>query len=214
MEVGSPFFSVDYAHLRVTETTLRGSRFDFEEFKNMRISLLGSYQPRNGAVVLSAVSLLRERGLTVTEEAVREGLASAVWHGRFEILSEDPLFIFDGAHNPQGIASAVESIEALFPKEKVLVMTGVLRDKDYRAIASSLSRVAAGAFTMTPDNPRALGAAEYAAVLREKGIEATPCESLAHALAQAREGAKKAGAPLFCLGSLYVYADLIQVLEK
>ena len=213
-EMGSDFSFVNYDDLTVREADLTGTRFDFGEHKNMRISLLGAYQPRNAAVVLSAVRLLRERGLEIPEEAVRRGLAEAVWHGRFEILSEDPLFIFDGAHNPQGIASAVESIQMLFPKEKVLVMTGVLRDKDYRAIASSLARVAAGAFTMTPDNPRALPAEEYAEVLRERGVETTACESLSDALGRAREEAKRTNRPLFCLGSLYVYADLIKEIEK
>ena len=213
-EMGSDFSFVNYDDLTVREADLTGTRFDFGEHKNMRISLLGAYQPRNAAVVLSAVRLLRERGLEIPEEAVRRGLAEAVWHGRFEILSEDPLFIFDGAHNPQGIASAVESIQMLFPKEKVLVMTGVLRDKDYRAIASSLARVAASAFTMTPDNPRALPAEEYAEVLRESGVETTACESLSDALGRAREEAKRTNRPLFCLGSLYVYADLIKEIEK
>ena len=211
-KMGSTFHKVDYADLKVKETTLSGSRFDFGDHENMQISLLGTYQPRNASVVIRAVELLRERGLTISEDSLRQGLATARWQGRFEILSKDPLLIFDGAHNPQGIASAVESIKALFGEKKVYILSGVLKDKDYRAIASSLSEVASHAFTMTPNNPRALSAEAYAEVLAEKGIQATPCHSLAHALEQAREGAQQEGAPLFCLGSLYVYADLVQLL--
>ena len=211
-EKGSAFNQTDYRRLLVREMTLEGSRLDFEPWQNLTIPLLGAYQPRNAAVVLSAVELLRRRGWNVSDEAVREGLRGAIWHGRFEILSRDPLLIFDGAHNPQGIAAATESIRRYFPEGGVHVLTGVLRDKDYEAIAESLSSVAVRACTITPDNPRALPAEEYAEVLRRKGIEATPCECLTEGLRKAREGAKKAGAPLFCLGSLYLYADLFREL--
>ncbi|MBQ9085604.1 MAG: bifunctional folylpolyglutamate synthase/dihydrofolate synthase [Clostridia bacterium] len=209
-EKGSEFFAVDHSHLSLREATLEGSIFDFEEFREVQISLLGMYQPRNAAVVLSALRRLRRRGLTVSEAALRNGLKKAVWHGRFEILERDPLMIFDGAHNPQGIRSAVESIRQYFPDKKVYLLTGVLRDKDYTAIARDLSAVASHAFTITPNSPRALSAEEYAETLRTAGVAAEACPTLSDALRRARRAAREAGAPLLCLGSLYVYADLIR----
>jgi dihydrofolate synthase/folylpolyglutamate synthase len=152
--------------------------------------------------------------LKISDDALRRGLKQAVWHGRFEIISGDPLMIFDGAHNPQGIASAVESIRCYFGDQKVYVLTGVLKDKDYTAIASDLSTVADKAFVMTPDNPRALAAADYAQTLRSFDVDATPYESLREALCAAREAAKEKGVPLVCLGSLYVYSTLIPLLEE
>ena len=117
--------------------------------------------------------------------------------------------IFDGAHNPQGIASAVESVKAYFGDKKVYLLTGVLRDKDYNIIASDISKVASRAFTLTPDNPRALSAEEYAEVLKEKGVEATPYPDIERALSAARETAKRDGVPLICMGSLYLYSSII-----
>ena len=208
-EQGSEFYRVDYGALTVRKMTLDGTDFDFGARKKLHLSLLGAYQPRNACVVLTAVDLLRKRGLEIPEDAVRHGLAAAEGCGRFEKILDDPLFLFDGAHNPQGIASAVESLKIYFD-EKVYVLTGVLRDKDYTAIAHDLSAVAERAFTMTPENPRALPASEYAEVLRAQGVSAEAYASLREALAAALTAAKTDGKPLVCLGSLYVYAELME----
>ena len=87
-------------------------------------------------------------------------------------------------------------------------MTGVLRDKDYHVIARRLSEVASHAFVMTPENPRALAAEEYAALLSSLGVEAVPYPSVKEAYAAAREAARNADTPLVCLGSLYTYSSL------
>ena len=213
-EKGSLYLAVNYSVLKIVRGTLEGTTFDFGGYRNMEISLLGTYQPRNAAVVICAVKLLRKNGLEISDDALRRGLKKAVWHGRFEILSKDPLMLFDGAHNPQGIASAVESIRYYFGEQKVYVLTGVLKDKDYTAIAADLSKVAEKAFVMTPDNPRALAAVEYARTLRSFDVDATPYESLEAALRAAREAARQQGVPLVCLGSLYVYSSLLPLLSE
>ena len=207
-EQNAQFRVTDYSLIESLEMNLYGSRFDFGAHKDIRIGLLGTYQPRNAASVLTAVDMLMENGIEISEEAVRGGLKKAKWPARFEVLSNDPLIIFDGAHNPQGIAAAVESIKLYFKDNKVYVMTGVLRDKDYTVIAQDIAKVASKAFTLTPDNPRALGADEYAEVLGSAGIEAHPCDSIKGAFERAKSEAKRDGVPLICLGSLYVYASL------
>ena len=213
-EMGSSFHTVPYESLRILRTDLTGTEFSLGERSDLKIALLGSYQPRNASLVITAVQLLQKRGLAISEEALREGLLAARWQARFEIISRDPLTIFDGAHNPQGIRSAVESIRQYFGEKKVYLLTGVLRDKDYTAIAKDLSTVASRAFTLTPDSPRALSAEEYAKTLSEAGISAQSYDSLTDALDAAREAARRDGVPLICLGSLYVYAGLIVEVEK
>ncbi len=212
-EKGSPYLRVEHDRLSHIQGDLTGTRFDFEKRTHLQISLLGMYQPRNAAAVIKAVELLQERGLTIEEQALRKGLQQAEWHGRFEIIDRDPLMIFDGAHNPQGIRWAVKSIREYFGEQKVCLLTGVLRDKDYAAIADDLAAVADRAFTITPDSPRALQAEEYAQVLRRAGMKAEAFSTLQDALIAARHGAKQEGKPLICLGSLYVYAELMKELE-
>lgn len=209
---GSLIFTVDYSNLTVKKATLDGSVFDFEDRCDVEIKLLGTYQPRNASAVLKAVDILCNNGLDIPETAVRQGLIEARWIGRFEILSREPLIIFDGAHNPQGIDSAVDSIKKYFGNEKVYVLTGVLKDKDYEYIASRLSEIADKAFTLTPDNPRALDGKEYAEVLCQNGVIAKGFDSLNDAYEASKSEAKENGKALVCLGSLYTYSELINLI--
>ena len=208
-EMNAPFSRVDRSSLTIHSQTLDGTVFDFGRYKNMQIRMLGSYQPRNAATVLSAIDILKERGFSIPDSAVSRGLEKTRWQARFEVISNDPLVIFDGAHNPEGIAAAVESIRHYFGDKRVYVLTGVLRDKDYNIIATDIAKVASRAFTLTPENPRALSAEDYAEVLKEKGVEATPYSDIESALSAAREAAKRDGVPLICMGSLYLYSSII-----
>lgn len=211
---GSPYRRVDYTKLKNLTADLAGSRFDYGDWQNVSIRLLGMYQPKNASVVLEAIGLLRERGLSIPDAAVYEGLQTAVWHARFEIVGQDPLTIFDGAHNPQGIEQAVKSVKRYFGDEKIYLLTAVLKDKDYTEIAAMLSTIADRAFVMTPDSPRALPANEYAAVLKNAGIPSTPFDTIEDAYTTARAAAKADGKPLVCLGSLYVYSSLCPLFEE
>ncbi len=207
----SEFFKIDYGKLCINGETLEGTSFDFDGRRNIRIPLLGCYQPKNACLVLRAVDILKQNNFDISEKSVYDGLANAEWQGRFEIISRCPLIIFDGAHNPQGIDSAVESVKKYFGEKKLYLLTGVLKDKDYKYIASRLALIADKAFVMTPDNPRALSAEDYSAVLAQNGISATAYRALEDAFSAAREQAKRDGVPLICLGSLYTYAQIIKL---
>ncbi len=211
---GSKYFATRQKKINVTLFTLGGSTFDYGEHKDMEISLLGEYQPRNAANVICAVDILRERGLEISDAALRQGLKKARWHARFEVLADSPLVIFDGAHNPEGIASAVKSIKLYFGDEKVYLLTGVLRDKDYTAIANDLATVAEKAFTVTPPSPRALEAEAYADVLFNAGIFARAADNMEATVKLAVDEARMNKKPLVCLGSLYLYSSLTPIIKK
>ena len=207
-EMKSILYKVDYSRLKIQSFDLTGTEFDYKDRQGLKIALLGEYQPRNAAVVLEAVDLLKAGGIEISEEAVRRGLSYAKWPARFEIIGENPTVIFDGAHNPQGIRAAVNSIKQYFGNQKVVILSGVLRDKDYRAIAASLSEVAEHVYTITPDNPRALSAEEYAEVIGRQGASATACGSVDEAFNLGKKKAAGLSTALFCLGSLYTYSDI------
>lgn len=210
----SILYNTDYSELKITNFNLNGSSFNYRSRQAIHISMLGGYQPRNAAIVLDALDLLTKAGLSVSEEAIRRGISEAKWPARFEIIQSKPTVIFDGAHNPQGIAAAVESVKSYFGEKRVVVLTGVLRDKDYTAIARSISEIALCAFTITPDNPRALSADKYAHILEERGVSALPCYSINEAVSLAINTAGENDTALLCLGSLYTYGEIIEAIEK
>ena len=210
---GAPFYTADHAPLAVRDMTVEGTVFDFDALQGLRMPLLGTYQPQNAANVLCALQLLRQGGLQVEERAIREGLESVVWHARFEVICRDPLVIADGGHNPEGIDGAVDSITRYFD-QRVAIVTGVMADKDYAYMSRRIAGVAARVFCLTPDNPRALPASEYAAIFSALGVDASACDSIADAVAQGTAYAKQHGIPLVCLGSLYMYGDVVKALHS
>ncbi len=212
LEMNADYYFADKSSLDIIRSDLSGSIFDYKGYTSLSLPLLGLYQPLNAANLLCAVEILNTKGYSIGEKAIREGLEAARWPARFEIISRDPLVIFDGAHNPEGIETAVASIKRYFGERRVAVLTGVMKDKDYRYIARKFSEIADRAFTLTPDNPRALPAPEYAEVLSAVGINATAHESVASALSDALNFAKETGTPLVCLGSLYMYCEIINLI--
>ena len=204
---------VDRSTLKILSSTLSGTSFSYKSYDKVELSLLGLYQPQNATNVIDAVEALRECGFDISNEALFSGLAAAEWPARFEIVCKDPLVIYDGAHNPQGIEIATESIKRYFGDKKVCVLTGVMKDKDYDYIAQRLASVASDAFTVTPNNPRALGAGEYARVLESKGVRATAFDNVKDAVAEAKKEAREKKTALVCLGSLYMYAEIYDFLK-
>lgn len=204
----------DYLKLKINNFNIGETIFDYRGRRDLKIGLLGSYQPRNAAIVIDALDNLSGIGLSVSEEAIRRGLKSARWPARFEIIKENPTVIFDGAHNPQGISAAVQSIKEYFGEKKVIIVSGVLRDKDYVSIAKSISEVADIVYTITPDNPRALSSEKYAYIFSQNELTAISCQSIESALSLGIAEAKKKDTALLCLGSLYTYSEVIAEISK
>ena len=205
--VGAKFIKIDRSSAVINKMTLEGTDLDFGTHRGIRIPLLGSYQPINASNVLCAIDILRSVGVEIGDRAIRDGLASVVWHARFEIINKEPLVIADGGHNPEGIDGAVDSVKQYFT-DKVGIVTGVMADKDYQYMASRIAEVSDKVFCLTPDNPRALRAADYAKVFENLGVDATTCASVEEAVDSAMRWAKESSKPLVCLGSLYMYGEI------
>ncbi len=210
---GVPFVAAEDTPMTVLKTDLSGTTVDWGAYRALHLPLLGTYQPQNLATVLALFSVLPTRGITVDEETLRAGLSRVCWRGRFEKLSDEPLIISDGAHNPEGIAAAAAGIRTYFPEQKVLLLTAVMADKDYRGMVNTLAPLADEVFTLTPNNPRALPAADFAAVWREYGVPAHGFDTVDAAVAAAVAAATVKGKPLFSLGSLYMYAEVTDAME-
>ena len=212
-ENNSAYYEVDRRSLAPKEMTVDGTLFDYKSFCDLKLSLLGSYQPYNAATVLDAVELLRTLGLEIPDDAVYSGLSTVVWHARFEVISRDPLVIFDGGHNPEGIDAAMDSVKTYFGREKVNVLTAVMADKDYDYISKKIAEVASRVYTVRADNPRALGAEDYAAAIRRCGVEAIPCESVDEGVRRLIQSAKDEKKAALICGSLYLYEQVSRVVE-
>lgn len=199
--------------INIIKSDFSSTHFSFLNFCDLEITQLGSYQPKNASNALLAATILRdEKGLKISDDAIITGLKNTRWLARFEKLSDNPLIIFDGSHNPEGVTAAVESIKQYFGSQKVNILSGVMRDKDYSFIASRIGEVAARVFTVTAPNPRALPSEEYCKVFLENSVNAKAFPTVAAAISHHKENYNNT--PLICLGSLYMYGEVWNALKE
>lgn len=202
-ERGAELTELDLSRLTVRRLGLEGAVFSFAPWENLTIPLAGAYQTENAALALTALECLREKGWHIPEEAIRRGLASVRWPGRFEVLGRDPVFLLDGAHNAHGMRAAVESLRTLFPGQRLTVLLGIMADKDVEEMVDLLAPLAERAFVFRPDSPRAMDPAALCALLAARGVEARPCVSAEEGVEAALAAAGPEGA-ICALGSLYL----------
>jgi len=202
-----PYTIADFSKLRLQHHDLEGQVFDHGDRKGLALPLLGNHQLHNAAVVLAVADTLIERGWQISEENIREGIRDVSWPGRFDIVGKDPLFIIDGGHNPQCIEALVKNIEDYLLGRKLIVLTGVLADKDYGEMFRPVMPYAEKFVCITPDNPRKMTAAELARYLQEAGADACACESVKEGVQTAKALAGTDGVVL-CFGSLYSIGDI------
>ena len=208
-----PLKKADFAGLRPVSHTLEGQRFDCGSRKDLFLPLLGAHQLRNGAVALAVADALTERGWCIPEEAIRRGLATVGWPGRFEVAARDPLFIIDGGHNPQCIAALETNIREYLAGRRIIGLTGVLADKDYVDMYRGILPLVEKFVCITPPSPRKLEGTVLAEHLRRAGADAVGCGSIPQAVRLARELAGPEGA-VVCFGSLYSIAAIREALDS
>ena len=125
-------------------------RTPVRDHTNLVVPLLGMHQAVNAATAVSAADLLTTLGIPVPDEAVHDGLAGVAFPGRFEIVSSDPLVILDGARNVASAHALRETLDDLFPGRPVILLIGVLGDKDAHGIVEELAPGAKSAIVTTP----------------------------------------------------------------
>ncbi len=201
---------------------LLGRDFDFEPeaagkwtYRGMRTrvpglwpGLRGPHQVQNAAMALACLELLEDRGLAISRENARDGLAGTEWPGRLEEFPGNPRVVLDGAHNPNGAETLVKALDAVYPGRKVHLVFGVLADKDWRPMLKTLLPKCAAVYLTPVRSPRTLEPSAY--VEDVKKLFEGPVQlaaSAPEALAAARKAAPDDALVVGC-GSLFLVGQL------
>jgi len=160
--------------------------------------LAGAHQRWNCAVAHAA---LRAGGFVFTEEQWQTGLAQTVWPGRFQVIGD---VVLDGAHNPAGAAVLAATLRERFPGRPVLLIIGVLKDKDYRHVCETLAPAARRVVCVPVRNERTLPPTELVKQFPAAMIAADVREALAKC---------QPGELAVVTGSLFLVGEALQVLR-
>ncbi len=157
-ENGSDFYYADEEETIVLKQELGGTLFSVKNkymtFENVSIKLIGDYQIKNASLVLLAVSALRLNGVELKDELVLSGIEKARWHGRMEIVGEEPTLLLDGAHNTDGITMLASSLKKYFEGRKITLVVGILGDKEYGKMVETIAPLASRIVFTEPRSER------------------------------------------------------------
>jgi dihydrofolate synthase/folylpolyglutamate synthase len=165
----------------------------------------GSFQRHNFALATATAEAFLERPLDA--DAVADAAATVVVPGRMEIVGEEPLVVFDGAHNGAGMAALADALPEVVGERPLTVVVSILDDKDARAMLGALLPAAENVVFTRTSNPRALPPGTLAHLSERP--DAVTIGNPKAALEHAKQLAGRDGAVL-ATGSIYLIADLVR----
>jgi len=184
----APFWRVgQHARYRRLSSGLLGYYGLHNRFRNLELGLKGGFQDRNAALALLALEILKKKGITVSEEALQRGLANPLWPGRVEEVSSHPTIILDGAHNPSAMRSLAQAIGNDFHFEKLILVLGIMEDKDISNILTKILPLAHKAIYTKPTYYRAANPQYLMDVAKKFGKDGEVHVPLSTAIERARD---------------------------
>ncbi len=219
MEADSRAVLVNIARRRGSPTLVYGTDFWATEgsatfgyrgrawrYDDLPLSLAGTFQGHNAAAALASLECLAA-DFPVSDAQLRRGLQQVVWPGRFQVVSEQPLVILDGAHNPHAVAALVSALPAVLEGRRATLLFGVMDDKDWPNMVPRLAPIAHEVIVTRVDNPRAADPQAVAALFAQV-CPTRVCPEARAACRQLLAGADADTALVVC-GSLFLIGAVL-----
>jgi dihydrofolate synthase/folylpolyglutamate synthase len=219
MQCSAPAFSLgtdfDMAGESPARFSYRGLRQNYEE---LTCALDGRHQLDNAACALAALEAARGRGTVIADDAIREGLRLVRWPGRLELVGRAPDILLDGAHNPQAaeaLAAHLMKNRASSSPGRLVMVIGMMKDKDHRAVLSRLAAVPrlSRIILTRAAHPRAAAPEDLAHHAADLGLPVQTAATVQEALSCARSMAGPADT-ICVTGSLLVVGETKAILEN
>lgn len=213
-KAGAALLTPDLGDLTIRKGRPLENRINYGGYE-VSLPMPGKHQAYHAAMAVEiALTLWREYGYDISDEAILAGLAQARMPARIEVLRRHPLLLLDGGHNPDGIRALAELLKKAGYEENLVGVMGVLADKNYEAMLTALAPCFGKLYTVTPACPRALSAGDlqYAAKFH---LDAEAMPGVPAALRAALRYADENNLPgVVVCGSLYLAAEARPILLR
>jgi dihydrofolate synthase/folylpolyglutamate synthase len=175
----------------------------------LSIPLLGSHQLENATVAIATIDELQTASVSATQ--IEQGLKNVKWPGRLEILSERPLVVVDGAHNPYSMQKLTQALPSVFRFDRLILVIGISSDKDIAEMLKAICPLADELIITQFSHPRSACAHDLANLLPQDApsshIVTNPRDATALAISLAQQN------DLVCItGSLYLVGEVRELL--
>ena len=154
-----------------------GYSFAYSIYKDLRINSSATYSLKDACIALEAVIKLQNR-YPITEEEIKEGLAKTFMPARMEIVSEKPLIVIDGSHNPEGVQNMVKSLQNIAQNREIHVLFACFKDKNVERILAYLGEYTRDIVLTTFPHKRARTMDDYFLYLDDHSFSEDPAAAL------------------------------------
>lgn len=203
------YYFAEDCSVKALDTSLSGTTVKYKHRK-FNLPLIGLHQIENLKTALKVIEvLINDHFYSITADDISYGIENVKNPARFELLSDCPAIILDGAHNPHGMEAFAKSVDEYTQSfdERILI-TGMLRDKDIEHSIDFIRGKFSTVITLTVDNPRTLTADEMADICRDKFENVIASDSVENAVKTALDFAKDKNAVIMVCGSLYLAGEI------
>ena len=116
--------------IKIKDLSLFNTIFDYKQYKNIKLRMLGSYQAENACLAIEASEFLRYSSFNISDDNIIDGLEEAFWLGRLELVQRDPIILLDGAHNVDAFNRLIEFIKSIKSTYKIRLVLAISANKD------------------------------------------------------------------------------------
>ncbi len=171
-----------------------------------QIPLLGYHQLQNATTAYASIQKLISLGYHITPEHIKDGFMNVSWPGRFELLSRDPMFVVDSAHNRESAKRLKNTLDDYFPNREILLIFGASEDKDITGMLHELAPRISLLIATRSIHPRSLAPETIKKMVDHLKIPCILTADIESALAQAESFAEQKNYVILAAGSLFVAA--------
>ena len=197
---------------KIFSSDIHGTRFCYKD-EIYNLALAGEHQIYNALTVIEAANALKKIGVDIGQNDIEHAVLHVKFPCRFEVMSEDPIIIIDGAHNPSAMHQLKNTLQKLLPDKNIHAVIGMLADKNYVQSMSIIAPLCKSIITVDINNPRALKKEELCKYVSQYCVcsyENDYKDAVNKSIAKAKEDN---GIVLIC-GSLYLASDIRPIISK
>ena len=180
--------------------------------RNINLTLKGKFQHRNTALAIGILELLEKKGYKFEEQEIKTGIEETTWTGRIQVLSEKPLIVVDGAHNPAAARMLKEVVKKDFSYNRLILVLGVMKDKDINRIVKGIAGMSDHVICSSPEYFRSASPEDLYRIVSKYSKSAEMIKSLPGAIKKAKKIAKPDDMILIT-GSLFTVGEALTAID-
>lgn len=189
--------------------------FDYKNLKTIAINLKGKVQVQNACLCLETFDILNELGYHVGIKNIQKGLSTVIHKGRLEQLYDNPIIIYDGAHNEPAIKNLQDMVKMYYAKMKRVYIISILKRKDYNKMLKLIAQDKEAIFILTSgNNPEAYASSDELSECMKQFTETDKIHKKRLNVAIEEAINSNIDTVNFVIGSFYTYGTVIDILQK